>query len=59
MSSCPLITLAKPCASCPWRVNKDATDIPNFDLDLAEGLPARYPAQGPVALRQGERQLRA
>lgn len=38
MSSCSLTTIAKPCPSCPWRVNQDATDIPNFDLDLAEGL---------------------
>ena len=38
MSSCTLTTLAKPCPSCPWRVNRDATDIPNFDLSLAESL---------------------
>lgn len=38
MSSCSLTTIAKPCPSCPWRVDQDATDIPNFDLDLAEGL---------------------
>lgn len=40
MSSCSLTTIAKPCPSCPWRVNQDATDIPNFDLELAEGLAA-------------------
>jgi len=27
-----------PCASCPWRVDQHADDIPNFRLDLAEGL---------------------
>lgn len=31
-------TLAKPCSSCPWRCDTVAQDIPNFDLDLAEGL---------------------
>lgn len=43
MSSCTLTTLAKPCPSCPWRVDKDASDIPNFDLDLAENLAATCP----------------
>lgn len=38
MSSCALNTLAKPCPSCPWQVDKDASDIPNFSMDLAEGL---------------------
>jgi hypothetical protein len=38
MSFCTLTTIAKPCPSCPWRVDKDATDIPNFDLASAEGL---------------------
>lgn len=38
MSSCSLSTLSKPCPSCPWRVDKDAMDIPNFNLVLAEGL---------------------
>jgi hypothetical protein len=28
----------KPCSSCPWRVDQDAGDIPNFSLDLAERL---------------------
>lgn len=28
----------KPCPTCPWRVDRDASDIPNFRLDLAEGL---------------------
>jgi hypothetical protein len=27
-----------PCPSCPWRVDQDASDIPNFSLELAEGL---------------------
>jgi hypothetical protein len=28
----------QPCKSCPWRVDQDASDIPNFSLELAEGL---------------------
>jgi hypothetical protein len=28
----------RPCPSCPWRVDQDASDIPNFSLDLAERL---------------------
>ena len=43
MSSCSLTTIAKPCLSCPWRVDKDAADIPNFDLELAEGLAGCCP----------------
>lgn len=43
MSSCSLATLAKPCPSCPWRVDKDAAHIPNFDLELAEGLAGCCP----------------
>lgn len=27
-----------PCASCPWRVEQHADEIPNFRLDLAERL---------------------
>ena len=27
-----------PCKSCPWRVDQDARGIPNFSLELAEGL---------------------
>lgn len=34
---------AQPCASCPWRLDKDARDIPNFDLRLAEDLAATCP----------------
>lgn len=33
----------KPCPSCPWRVDQDATAIPNFSLELAEGLAATSP----------------
>lgn len=33
----------KPCTSCPWRVDQDATAIPNFSLDLAEGLADTSP----------------
>lgn len=28
----------QPCPSCPWRVDQAATDIPGFDLELAEHL---------------------
>lgn len=29
----------RPCQSCPWRVDSSGADvIPNFSLDLAEGL---------------------
>lgn len=27
-----------PCKTCPWRVDQDATVIPNFSLELAENL---------------------
>ncbi len=27
-----------PCASCPWRVNQDASAIPNYNHKLACGL---------------------
>jgi hypothetical protein len=27
-----------PCRTCPWRVGQHADEIPNFDLELAEGL---------------------
>lgn len=37
-SSCALNPLNKPCGSCPWRVNQEASDIPNFDLEKAERL---------------------
>lgn len=33
----------KPCASCPWRRDALAADIPNFDLSLAEKLSATCP----------------
>lgn len=36
-------TLAKPCPSCPWRVDQDARDIPGFDLAKAESLSSCCP----------------
>jgi hypothetical protein len=27
-----------PCKTCPWRKDQHADEIPNFHLDLAEGL---------------------
>ncbi|MFC5511131.1 DUF6283 family protein [Massilia jejuensis] len=38
MSIQPLPTLPQPCPSCPWRVSTAATDIPHFDIELAEDL---------------------
>lgn len=35
--------LSMPCATCPWRVNATAADIPNFDIALAEKLAATCP----------------
>lgn len=32
-----------PCPTCPWRVDKDASTIPNFDLELAERLERTSP----------------
>lgn len=29
-----------PCKTCPWRVGQDASEIPNFSLELAERLEA-------------------
>ena len=29
---------ARPCPACPWRRDSHPRDIPNFSLDLAEGL---------------------
>lgn len=33
----------KPCPSCPWRIDQDARDIPNFDLAKAETLAGTCP----------------
>ena len=43
MSSCRINKLSTPCASCPWRADATAADIPNFDLGLAERLAATCP----------------
>lgn len=32
-----------PCASCPWRRDQDAQDIPHFSLGLAEQLARTCP----------------
>lgn len=34
------MALRAPCKTCPWRVDQDATVIPNFHLALAERLIA-------------------
>jgi hypothetical protein len=36
-------TPGKPCASCPWRKDGTATDIPNFSMQLAEDLADTCP----------------
>jgi len=33
----------QPCLSCPWRLDQDARDIPNFSLTLAESLAGTCP----------------
>lgn len=33
----------KPCSGCPWRIDSDAADIPNFDLERAERLARTCP----------------
>jgi hypothetical protein len=42
-NTCELKTPGKPCASCPWRRTSTAADIPNFSLELAEGLSSCSP----------------
>lgn len=32
-----------PCPTCPWRVDQDASAIPGFSLELAEGLANTSP----------------
>jgi hypothetical protein len=32
-----------PCVACPWRVEASAGNIPNFSLELAEGLSRTCP----------------
>lgn len=39
----PINRLDTPCASCPWRVDATAADIPNFSIRLAEKLAATCP----------------
>lgn len=41
--SCSFPRIGKPCPSCPWRVDQGAQDIPNFDLEMAEGLAGTSP----------------
>lgn len=43
MTSCGQNILSKPCSSCPWRREVVASDIPNFDLKLAESLAGTCP----------------
>lgn len=46
MSACASGAVRKPCPSCPWRVDQDATAIPNFSLGLAEALAETCPRNG-------------
>ncbi|WP_369796867.1 DUF6283 family protein [Cupriavidus sp. WS] len=41
--ACGLNSPPKPCSSCPWRCSSEASDIPGFDLQLAEDLAATCP----------------
>lgn len=41
-----MTAIRKPCPSCPWRVDQDASVIPNFSLELAENLAATSPDGG-------------
>lgn len=43
MSECSMKAAARPCPSCPWRVDQDVGDIPNFSLALAESLAGTCP----------------
>ncbi|WP_208450526.1 DUF6283 family protein [Burkholderia ambifaria] len=43
MTTCRMKIAARPCASCPWRVDQDGRNIPNFDLPLAEALASTCP----------------
>lgn len=36
--TCELKTLARPCPSCPWRLDQGAKDIPGFDMVKAVRL---------------------
>lgn len=38
-------TLPQPCPSCPWRVDRDSTHIPNFSLKKAENLRYTCPSK--------------
>jgi hypothetical protein len=45
----------KPCPSCPWRRDQDATAIPGFKLDLAEDLAGTCAStQGGVSVELGK-----
>ncbi|EOZ4842669.1 TPA: DUF6283 family protein [Pseudomonas aeruginosa] len=37
--------IAAPCPGCPWRVGKDATDIPHFSMAKAESLAKTSPCE--------------
>lgn len=37
--------IAAPCPGCPWRVEKDAADIPRFSLTKAESLAKTSPCE--------------
>lgn len=39
-------SVRQPCKTCPWRVDQHADAIPNFSLELAEGLANTCPRNG-------------
>ncbi|MPQ56246.1 DUF6283 family protein [Duganella sp. FT27W] len=41
--TCKMNVAGGPCPSCPWRTDQTAADIPNFDLEKAEGLAKTCP----------------
>ena len=42
-AACELKVAGRPCESCPWRRDRDARDIPEFSLELAENLAGTCP----------------
>lgn len=38
-----MTVIRKPCPTCPWRLDQDASVIPNFRLELAERLAGTSP----------------
>lgn len=52
-----MMACRKPCPSCPWRLDQTAADIPNFRLDLAEGLANTCPDERGMGPNIGDPQF--